>query len=337
MSGVATASIARSAMALKEAGKEPTYRRVVSRCPKAVVNPATGKPVSKKRVYDVFREHCYDEEPEVPWKHRPRLARSALTAESRERRLAWAHHVKGLGHTPSWYARHVIWTDLCNSILPRSEKRATEMALASKGRSGWVSEDAKAKSYNLRGRKEVLKQNSWDAVRVWWAPILARGKLHVHVFGEDFSGETPAGAAALAEAIPTMLTARFPNAQKPRVVFVDRGKGFFSPATGKITDSFAAALRQSGLRAFVGDDASMQPGHLADAYPHETAVSWLRHELEDAIPKKAWKETVGAYAARLRAACRRANARHDVDGLCRHAFLQRIDELIVREGDKLGH
>ena len=73
LSGTATASIARSAMSLKEACKEPTYRRVVSSCPKAVLNPATGKPVSKKRVYDVFREQCFDEEAELPWKHRPRL------------------------------------------------------------------------------------------------------------------------------------------------------------------------------------------------------------------------------------------------------------------------
>ena len=60
---------------------------------------------------------------------------------------------------------------------------------------------------------------------------------------------------------------------------MDRGKGFYNPSTGKITPEYSAALREYGFKAFWGDDASVQPGHLQEVLLHETAVSWLRHRL----------------------------------------------------------
>ena len=80
--------------------------------------------------------------------------------------------------------------DPCNTVLPLSAKKATEQALARKGSKAWVSNDAKHWSRNLKGKKEALKQNSWDAVRVWWLAVLVRGKLHVeapHCPEIDFS------------------------------------------------------------------------------------------------------------------------------------------------------
>ena len=60
LTGQQAAAIARSAQAMKERGVEPTFRAVVASCPNAVVNRTTGAVVGKKRVYDVFREHCAD-------------------------------------------------------------------------------------------------------------------------------------------------------------------------------------------------------------------------------------------------------------------------------------
>ena len=48
--------IAASAMALKAAGGEPTYRSVVANCPQASLNSTTNKPVDKKRIYSVFKK-----------------------------------------------------------------------------------------------------------------------------------------------------------------------------------------------------------------------------------------------------------------------------------------
>ena len=65
ISALNQANIARSAMAQKkEGGLEPTYKMVLAKCPTAVLNPETGRPVGKKRIYDIFREQCYDETPE---------------------------------------------------------------------------------------------------------------------------------------------------------------------------------------------------------------------------------------------------------------------------------
>ena len=69
--------------------------------------------------------------------------------------------------------------DPCNTVLPLSAKKASEQALARTGSKAWVSNDAKHWGRNLKGKKEALKQNSWDAVRVWWLAVLVRGKLHV--------------------------------------------------------------------------------------------------------------------------------------------------------------
>ena len=44
------AAMARSAMAMKERGIEPTYALVIAHCPNASVNPVTGEPVSKQDV-----------------------------------------------------------------------------------------------------------------------------------------------------------------------------------------------------------------------------------------------------------------------------------------------
>ena len=60
----------------------------------------------------------------------------------------------------------MVWTDLCNNILPRSKAKATEQALARKAKKGWINEDAQEFSRNLRGKPEALKQNAWDTERV---------------------------------------------------------------------------------------------------------------------------------------------------------------------------
>ena len=202
LSGLQRATIARSAMRMKKQGDEPTYAGVVATCKRAVTNPDSGNPVTAKRVYDVFRESCYDDAPDKPWTNRPRLQKVALTAEAKASRLKWATYIQGRGDEPHWFFRHVVWTDICNSILPRTQKKAKEQTLARKGKKGWISEGSQEQSENLRGKQEALKQNSWDSLRVWWFPMLARGKLHVEVLPEDFPGETEKGRERAARCHP---------------------------------------------------------------------------------------------------------------------------------------
>ena len=91
----AKACIAKSAMRMKEAGLEPTYPLIVGNCPLATTNPDTEKTVGKKRVYDVFRAQCYDEDPEDTWENRERQKKNALTESNQERRWTWAPRCAG--------------------------------------------------------------------------------------------------------------------------------------------------------------------------------------------------------------------------------------------------
>ena len=102
-----------------------------------------------------------------------------------------------LGSAAPWFVNHVVWADICNSKLLRTEAKASAQALSRKGKRGWVSKGCEMHSANLRGKTEDLKQNSWGTVKIWWAPLLMRGKLHVVVFDMDYPGETPEGADAL--------------------------------------------------------------------------------------------------------------------------------------------
>ena len=69
--------------------------------------------------------------------------------------------------------------------------------------------------------------NSSDTVRVWWVPILTRGKYHVEPLPENFPGETEEGAAIMVAKVRAALNVRFPAGNAPRVFFTDRGNRFF--------------------------------------------------------------------------------------------------------------
>ena len=94
--------------------------------------------MDKSAVYTVFREACYDEDPAETWDHRSRLSRAALPPEPKQRRLEFATHMLSLSHTPAWYYKNIVWCDLCTSILPRTRRKAQDMALARKGGKGWM-------------------------------------------------------------------------------------------------------------------------------------------------------------------------------------------------------
>ena len=115
-------------------------------------------------------------------------------------------------------------------------------------------------------------------MRIWWFPMLSRGKLHVDVFDENFAGEAVEGAAELVTKVRSVLTVRFRSAaSQPEFLFTDRGRGFHLPNSGAITAEYKQALADNDLQAFMEDNAVIQPGSMQDVLLHETAVSWLRH------------------------------------------------------------
>ena len=120
----------------------------------------------------------------------------------------------------------------------------------------------------------------------------------------------------------------------PKVVFTDRGLGFFHP-NGAITAEWQAGLAAAGLRPYQGDDAGAQPGQVGDVLLHETAVSWLRTGLTATTPASPEAETEEEYYARLQEVCADVNRRHDVAGLCK-GFRARLGKVVEKDGDAIG-
>ena len=146
LSGAQRSAIARSAMAVEERDEEVTYSRLVGACPKATLNAAAQKPVGEKRVYDVLRADCYDHDPADAWTHGSRMSRAALTEDMKQKRVRFADAVLDRGHTREWLFENLVWSDLCNSVLPRTQKVAASQALAREGKHGLGAANARATS-----------------------------------------------------------------------------------------------------------------------------------------------------------------------------------------------
>ena len=171
---------------------------------------------------------------------------------------------------------------------PAQRKKANEQALARKGGKGWISSDSKCHADNMRGDTNALKLSGAGTERVYWAPILSTGKLHVEMLPHGFPGETEQGAVILMQKVRNALNVRFQVVAKPpNVIFVDRGNGFYVQTTGDVTPAYKAALRDNGLRNYMGDNCGMQPGQLGDVLLHETAVAWVRRRERQTVPTRA--------------------------------------------------
>ena len=94
-----------------------------------------------------------------------------------------------------------------------------------------MSNGAKQRSRNLQAPMTAKSQASAADTRVWYGLVLVRGKVHVEVFDEHFPGETGVGMALFARKLPGILRRRFRKESTPgglpRVVFTDKGKGFY--------------------------------------------------------------------------------------------------------------
>ena len=329
--------IARTAMTMKDNNKEVTYPKIVAHTPKASQNPKTNRPVDKKTIYKVLRRRCYDDtkNPEDTWTHDHRYSETALTEGQMKARHNWGLEAPATLHNAQWCYTNLIWTDICASILPNTQKMHDKQVAARKGKKGWGSKKTKRKSMNLRGDKAAIKQKSHGTRKVWWAPILTRGKLHIEILGETFPGETAAGAAVLVSHVRKAVNVRFRNANKPKILFTDRGQGFYEKNHAKITPAYKAALRENSFKAFYGDCAKELPGRLQEVYLHETSVSWIRYQEEQTRPKEPWLETVPRFSKRMRDICLDINKRLNVEGLCR-ALPKRLKRLVDAEGDRIS-
>ena len=149
------AVIARSAMAMKFRDEDPAADAIIAQTPRAALNPATGEAVDKKVIYEILSRLCHDGDPTKPWVHRVRFAKNALSTIDMTKRWNWAFFLANLHHLATWYFNRLIFTDICNSILPLTEKKAQEQRLARKAKKGWRFEGSQLKNRNLRGPQSL--------------------------------------------------------------------------------------------------------------------------------------------------------------------------------------
>ena len=97
---------------------------------------------------------------------------------------------------------------------------------------------------NLTGKESALKHNSTDTLKVWWIPVLARGRLHLDVIPHDFPGECPEAAEAFVDKVAAIVNVRFPNEAKPRVVM--SGRGGATPLVARSISRFGPGLQHNG-------------------------------------------------------------------------------------------
>ena len=330
---------ANAAMAVKREGWEPTAQAVVERCPTAAINPSTGFPFTDKLFHDVFRTRCFDDGAQEPWGHVVPYHKTALSEDAEKLRLSWARAQERLGRTEGWFFQHVVYVDPCNTVLSNSHLAGFDEDQASYGKGPrWMSADKRLSSRNLRASPYATKQSRKGDTRAWWFIVLARGKVGV-VFMPKGWRQTGAGIAQFVDQLEDKLREMLgPDARLPRTICSDRGPGFYQNGSGYIVEAYRKAAHSAGFHTFAGNDASSQPPDMADFWPHETAVGWLRAYMK----KQPLTKGVGLvqmekdFQNTMKEAVRHVNTNHNVDGLCRD-FPTRVSELIAAKGGRLKH
>ena len=175
-------------------------------------------------------------------------------------------------------------------------------------------------------------------MRAWWFIVLARGKVGV-VFMPRSWRQTGAGVAQFVESLEDKLREMVgPDERLPRTICSDRGPGLYQNGSGYIVEQYRKAVHRAGFHTFAGDDASNQPPDMADFWPHETAVSWIRAQMKKTPLEKGvgLEQMQKDFQANMKEAVRHINENHDVDGLCR-SFPSRVAELKAAKGGRIKH
>ena len=110
---------------------------------------------------------------------------------------------------------------------------------------------------------ELFLQMPW----LWLVPHARQ------VMGDDWE-QTGAGMAVFIARLPKILR-KMVGAEEalPRIVFSDRGPGFYQGSTGSIVNAYCTALREHKFRAFAGENALWQPADMPDLFMHETVAA----------------------------------------------------------------
>ena len=103
-----------------------------------------------------------------------RSSQKALTEPQIQARLKWASEVIGNILKPEWCYQHLIWTDICNTILPRTQNMQKKRVIARRGKKNRGSKRTKKQSKNYPGGHKLFEGTQRKKRRKVPKPILER-------------------------------------------------------------------------------------------------------------------------------------------------------------------
>ena len=329
-------AVANAAMAMDKRGEAVSVEQVQARTPKASLNPKTGAPFTAKYILQVFRGMCHDGDPDDTWDRHTPYAKTALLPELLPLRYSWAGKVLRMHRNSGWYYRNCIWFDPCHTLVPKGPRAVFNQGQAARGRRKvWSSKGKLFENKRLLGSKHGGKQLNSGDKRVWWFVVLTRGVVRLKVMDGKWE-QTGAGMAEFVSGLNDLLVDMLgADAAKPRVCFTDRGPGFYNSLNGEIVQKYHGALKKHGFRPFAGVEGDWQPADLADFFPHETIVAWVREWFRKRPFKVVEDVEVNhrLFLDRLRECEAYVNTRN-TEGVCR-GVVKRLRELRAGKGARL--
>ena len=306
---------------------------MIARCPAAAQNPLTGQAFDEKHIRQVFTTKCYDLDPSVPWERVQPLSKTALPDWLMKFREGWGKQVLDLELPAAWYERHCIWLDPCSSVIPGSPRSVFDQTQSNNGKGPrWMSKDARIYSRNLRASPYAGHQAQWGDQRVWWFMVFTRGHIKLCIMKDDWQ-QNADGMAQMVSKLPQVLEDMLGDGPKPRVVFSDRGPGFYQGSHGAICGAYSRALTKDGFRPFAGANASWQPPDIADLLLHESVAGNIRRYFRRNPIK--WgcdlKVNYKKFVQKMKECEVHLNTHHNLKSLSR-AFPNRVKKMVKEKG-----
>ena len=350
------AEVARVGMGLKKRKLNPSPARVRASLPRLALNTVTGKPLSDETIREIFRTRCYDESEDDPWQWLTNASQDYLPSQLLPLRVSCCKHILDSFPANAWVSHVSI--DPCSSLLPRLPSRLEEQQVAAMGKLKWMSKRSRRADLNLRAAATALKQAGPSVLQVHWTPVLARGRIYIHVCDPKetnplFPRKLNDGTQ-LAKFVTNILPNILKNMQEehawsnvPRVVVHDKASYMVNAVCQQLNPEFAGALEEVGMRSWLGQPgqpgsgASWLCGRIGDVYVHETAISHIRRLLTHRFICSRVDEQVWQFKKRMLSVQNYMNSDsfaseggHGLPGLCRDMHA-RCREVVRRGGARI--
>ena len=349
------AEAARVGMELKKRKLRVSPANVRRKLPRLLTNHETGLPMSDWKIRQVFQTRCYDADEDDPWQWLPHPSKDFLTPPMMAARMHCCSHV--CSEMSAGAHANQVSIDPCSTILPRAQWKLDEQLHAAQGKMNWRSKKSLMSASNARPPATAKTQGGSATEQIYWTPVFARGKIHIHVCDPlEPDTELPRklnDSVSLAKFVRKSLPQILQDMQQehgwstiPRVVVHDKASYMVSSTAQRLNPVFGGALAEAGFRSWLGaegESTAWLAAKLGDVYPHETVISHIRRLLMEKFVCMRLNETVAQFKARMRKVQDFMNSEEFSDSAAAgggltslaRALLPRCREVVNRDGGRI--